>query len=187
MYNIVVYFLAGPEVCRLVSVSTHTSYLQIDPLSETLAEVALDVDWISAADSSFGFSSPINFARARHWSDKQHGPQRRRLRRHLPTWYRIRSVRRLSISKGLLEHVALRRRCEPTDTLSRPLGCSVFRVVRWDTRELRRLEHSKMPRVLRRRRKLWNVVFFFFSHCLPLYSPPFCSPAQQAFWGSISY
>lgn len=44
MYNIVVYFLAGPEVCRLVSVSTHTSYLQIDPLSETLAEVALDVD-----------------------------------------------------------------------------------------------------------------------------------------------
>lgn len=70
MYNIVVYFLAGPEVCRLVSVSTHTSYLQIDPLSETLAEVALDVDWISAADSSFGFSSPINFARARHWSDK---------------------------------------------------------------------------------------------------------------------
>lgn len=44
MYNIVVYFLAGPEVYRLVSVF-YTHLISADrSLSETLAEVALDVD-----------------------------------------------------------------------------------------------------------------------------------------------
>lgn len=135
-------------------------------LSETLAEVALDVDWISAADSSFGFSSPINFARARHWSDKQHEPRRLRLRRHLPTWYRIKSARRLSLSKGLLEDVALRWRSEPTD--ARGLW-AVLSSVPYDGTCIS--SGAKCTGFYNRKQKVMKCCVFFFSHRFPLYSP----------------